>query len=95
MPIAILDPFSGISGDMTLGALIDVGLDPEWLMALPQRMGLEGIGVRIQDVLRGAPTEIDAICGAVVRTAQKHNISTPANWACWQLVKALARQPNG
>ena len=53
MTIAILDPFSGISGDMTLGALIDVGLDPQWLMALPQRMGLEGVGVRIQDVLRG------------------------------------------
>lgn len=51
--IAILDPFSGISGDMTLGALIDVGLDPEWLTALPQRMGLDGVSVRIQDVLRG------------------------------------------
>ena len=51
--IAILDPFSGISGDMTLGALIDVGLDPAWLTDLPGRMGLEGIGVRIQDVSRG------------------------------------------
>ena len=44
----------------------------------------------LQDVRRGAQTEIDAICGAVVRTAQKHQIDTPANWACWQLVKALA-----
>ena len=26
MRIAILDPFSGISGDMTLGALLGVGL---------------------------------------------------------------------
>lgn len=43
----------------------------------------------LQDVLRGAPTEIDAICGAVVETAQKHTLSTPANWACWKLVKAL------
>src|SRR5512132_3754318 len=51
--IAILDPFSGISGDMTLGALIDVGLDPAWLQALPQRLGLEGITVRVQDVRRG------------------------------------------
>ena len=42
-----------------------------------------------QDVLRGAPTEIDAICGAVVKAAQKHHIHTPANWACWNLVKAL------
>jgi len=44
----------------------------------------------LQDVLRDAPTEIDAICGAVVKTAQKHEIDTPANWACWQLVRALA-----
>jgi ketopantoate reductase len=42
----------------------------------------------LQDVLRGAPTEIDAICGAVVRTAQKHQISNPMNQACWKLVKA-------
>ena len=43
-----------------------------------------------QDVLRNAPTEIDAICGAVVRTAQKHKIDAPANWACWKLVKAIS-----
>jgi len=43
----------------------------------------------LQDVLRGAPTEIDAICGEVVKAAQKHNIDTPANWACWKLVKAM------
>jgi len=43
----------------------------------------------LQDVERGAPTEIDAICGAVVQIAQKHNLATPANWACWQLVRAL------
>ena len=36
----------------------------------------------LQDVLRGAQTEIDAICGAVVRAGQKHNIPVPANWAC-------------
>jgi 2-dehydropantoate 2-reductase len=44
----------------------------------------------LQDVLRGAPTEIDAICGAVVKTGQKHNIDTPANWICWKLVRALS-----
>ena len=43
----------------------------------------------LQDVLRGAPTEINAICGAVVRTAQKYGVETPVNWACWKLVKAL------
>lgn len=43
----------------------------------------------LQDVLRGAPTEIDAICGAVVRAAERHRIGAPVNWTCWQLVKAL------
>jgi len=43
----------------------------------------------LQDVLRGAPTEIDAICGAVARTAEKHKISVPVNWTCWQLVRSL------
>jgi len=53
MRTAILDPFSGISGDMTLGALIGVGLDPEWLRALPERMGLPQVTVDIREVLRG------------------------------------------
>ncbi|HEX5943791.1 MAG TPA: ketopantoate reductase C-terminal domain-containing protein, partial [Anaerolineales bacterium] len=44
----------------------------------------------LQDVLREAPTEIDAICGAVVKIGQKHGIETPGNRACWGLVKAMA-----
>jgi uncharacterized protein (TIGR00299 family) protein len=61
MRIAILDAFSGISGDMTLGALIAVGLDPDWLRALPARLGLDGVTVGIRDVLRGqiACTKVD------------------------------------
>ena len=43
----------------------------------------------LQDVLRSAPTEIDAICGAVVQAGKKHEIKTPVNWACWNLIKAL------
>lgn len=51
--IAILDPFSGIAGDMTLGALLDLGLDPDWLRALPGVLGLEGTTVKIERVKRG------------------------------------------
>jgi uncharacterized protein (TIGR00299 family) protein len=53
MRTAILDPFSGISGDMTLGALIGVGLDAEWLRALPARVGLPEVRVDVREVLRG------------------------------------------
>jgi uncharacterized protein (DUF111 family) len=53
MRTAILDPFSGISGDMTLGALLGVGLDADWLRALPSRMGLPDVHVDIREVLRG------------------------------------------
>jgi uncharacterized protein (TIGR00299 family) protein len=52
VPIAILDPFSGISGDMTLGALVDLGLSAEWLTSLPQRLGLDGVTARVSDVRR-------------------------------------------
>lgn len=44
----------------------------------------------LQDVLRNAKTEIDAICGAVTRTGEKHGIETPANLACWKLIRALS-----
>jgi uncharacterized protein (TIGR00299 family) protein len=61
MAIAILHPFSGISGDMTLGALVSVGLDPEFLRALPARLGLDGVTTDIRDVKRAgiACTKVD------------------------------------
>jgi hypothetical protein len=54
MRVAILDPASGIAGDMFLGALVDVGLDRGWLERLPATLGLSDIGVRIDDVQRSA-----------------------------------------
>ena len=53
MRTAILDPFSGIAGDMALGALLGVGLDPAWLRELPARLGLADVAVEIREVLRG------------------------------------------
>ncbi|MGH7663851.1 MAG: nickel pincer cofactor biosynthesis protein LarC [Gemmatimonadaceae bacterium] len=54
MKIAILDPFSGIAGDMLLGALVDVGLEADWLRALPGRLGLDDVGVAIRSVQRAS-----------------------------------------
>ncbi len=44
----------------------------------------------LQDVLRGTPTEIDAICGAIVRAGEQNDVPTPLNHTIWQLVKALS-----
>ncbi|MCO5245157.1 MAG: hypothetical protein M9927_15265, partial [Anaerolineae bacterium] len=41
-----------------------------------------------QDMLRGAPTEIDAICGAVVEAGEQTGVLTPVNRTLWRLVRA-------
>lgn len=43
----------------------------------------------LQDVQRGAPTEIDAICGAIVRAGEKTGVKTPINRTLFHLIKAL------
>ncbi len=46
----------------------------------------------LQDVLRGAPTEIDAICGAVARQGESLGVPTPFNTSMWRLVRALSER---
>ncbi|MBN1537109.1 MAG: 2-dehydropantoate 2-reductase [Anaerolineales bacterium] len=41
-----------------------------------------------QDIQRGAPTEIDAICGAVVQAGEKVGVETPLIRFLWQIIKA-------
>lgn len=53
MRVAVLDPFSGISGDMFLGALLDAGLDESFIQTLPETLGIEGVEVHLKSVLRG------------------------------------------
>ncbi len=47
-----------------------------------------------QDIQRGAPTEIDAICGAIVRAGEAAGVPTPVNQTIWQLVKAAVSRIN-
>lgn len=56
--VAILDPAAGVSGDMLLGALIAAGAPPEWLQGVPRRLGLDGVTVEIQSVLRAGLSAI-------------------------------------
>lgn len=52
--IAYFDCFSGISGDMTLGALMDLGISPGWLSDhLKSTLGIAGFDITVETVERG------------------------------------------
>jgi len=53
MRIAYFDCFSGISGDMILGALLDLGLDPKRLKSFLAKMDLSGYHIQVSRELRG------------------------------------------
>jgi 2-dehydropantoate 2-reductase len=44
----------------------------------------------LQDIQRRAPTEIDAICGAIVQVGEQVGVPTPVNQTLFYLIKALA-----
>ena len=54
MKILYYDCFAGISGDMNLGAMVDLGVDPDFLISELQKLGIEGFHLEIQrDIRRG------------------------------------------
>src|SRR5262249_30050284 len=54
MPIVVVDCFSGAGGDMGVGALLDLGLPLEELAGRVGSLGLDGVAVSSERVLRGA-----------------------------------------
>jgi uncharacterized protein (TIGR00299 family) protein len=48
----IFDPFSGISGDMILGGLVDLGLEPSWLTEFVASLGLGDLRVNVDRTMR-------------------------------------------
>jgi len=54
MGIAYFDCFSGISGDMVLGALVDAGADLRAIEVELRKLGLEGWKISAEKVKRGA-----------------------------------------
>ncbi|MGD9105366.1 MAG: nickel pincer cofactor biosynthesis protein LarC [Desulfobacterales bacterium] len=54
--IAYFDCFSGISGDMTLGAFLDLGVPVEWLKEQLTRLPLAGFDVRVDTISRSGIT---------------------------------------
>lgn len=63
MTIAYFDCFSGISGDMTLGALVDLGVPVAWLKEQLTQLPLSGFDIQSQKVSRNgiAATQVKVI----------------------------------
>src|SRR2546426_3196081 len=45
----------------------------------------------LQDVERGRRTEIDAITGAILRSAERHRLQVPMNALVYSLIRGLER----
>lgn len=54
MPLLKLEPFSGISGDMFLGALAPLLNAESEIQELPHRLGLHNVAVHFEDVIRSS-----------------------------------------
>ncbi len=63
MTVLYYDCFSGISGDMHLGAMIDLGVDPEFLVDQLHKLDLSGYELKIsRDERKGiSGTKVDVV----------------------------------
>src|SRR3989442_1056493 len=84
MRIAIFDPSAGVSGDMTLGALLSLGVPASWLEQLPARLGLAGVGVTIRDTSR---------CGVAAKQVEFSIPPQPHGRHVGELVRLVERCP--
>lgn len=50
------------------------------------------ISSMIQDIKLRGKTEIDSMCGAIVKYGQKHKINTKVNFTLWKIIKAIEKQ---
>lgn len=74
MRVLYLDCFSGISGDMTLGALIDLGLDKNIFLNELKKLNVDGYSVDIKKVIKNgiSGTDVNVI---LHEEAKEHNNS--------------------
>lgn len=70
MTLAYFDCFSGISGDMTLGALVHLGAPTAWLKESLRTMPLEGFDIQARTVMRHG---IEAVHVTVETTEDHHH----------------------
>jgi 2-dehydropantoate 2-reductase len=65
-------------------------VDPWVIVENVARSTAQNLSSMLQDIRRGAPTEIEAICGEVVKEAALVGLNVPINYTMLQLVRALA-----
>jgi 2-dehydropantoate 2-reductase len=65
-------------------------LDPVRAVEVVVQRTAENISSMLQDVLRGATTEVDAINGAVIRMGEQKGVDASVNRALCSLVKAIS-----
>ena len=82
MRIAYFDCFSGISGDMVLGALIDAGLDVQLLRAEIAKLGLPDVELAVEPAQRlgiAATRAVVRVAGAPIAAKQEHHLELHGN----------------
>lgn len=72
MRVAWFDCFSGVSGDMTLGALVSAGWPVEQLQALPARLHLENVRIDVTVVKRGPFEAHHVVVDATGKQSHRH-----------------------
>ena len=82
MKTAYFDCFSGISGDMTLGALVDVGVPPDTLKAELAKLRLDEFSLRFEKAIKHGITGTRAIVETTVNSSpnmgeQSHEHNQP------------------
>jgi uncharacterized protein (TIGR00299 family) protein len=70
--LAYFDCFSGVSGDMTLAALVSAGWPAERLRALPGLLKLEGVSVEVREVRRGPFAALHVEVDAPAQQPHRH-----------------------
>ncbi len=86
-PRATLEAAAREVGAVAAARGIDLGEDPAALALDVARRTAGNRASMLQDLQRGAPTEIEAINGAVVREARRLGVPVPVNTALWQAVR--------
>lgn len=90
-----LDPLKQLVIDecLAVARAEGIGFDLDFVRTITEVFGAStNIASMRQDLLKGKPTEIDHMNGAIVRVGERHHIACPTNAALVAIVKGLERQ---